>query len=64
MDRILGKIFLANIKKLFKNTKKCDLGLKQFLFPLVLRLRGTLPSLIMYQSNFFKETLIFKHNYQ
>jgi hypothetical protein len=41
MDRILEEIFLASIKgshMIYK--KKFGLDLKQFLFPVVLRLRG------------------------
>ncbi len=43
MDRILEKQFLANIKGSYMydvNTKFFGLGSKEFLFPVVLRLRG------------------------
>ncbi len=67
MDRILEKLFLGNLKGSYMIFFfKFGLGLKQLLFPVVLRLRGIiLPPPIMGQSKIVcYKTFIFKHNYK
>jgi hypothetical protein len=64
MDRILEKLILGNIKGSYMIFKKIGLGLKQFLFPVVLRLSGIIqPPHIMGQSKIVSyKTFIFKIN--